>query len=130
LYDSRDGAARETQRSNDAAQQKILTVVARGCMMGGDSNVSANDNPLARALAQWKGEGGSLDADWEKRAALIQEEERILHCLGAAVITRWNNLPVEVQRELFASATSLSDPLPTAELKKQIARFLHSHKDL
>ena len=50
--------------------------------MGGDSNVSAKDNPLARALAQWEGEGGSLDADWEKRAALIQEEERILHCLA------------------------------------------------
>ena len=98
--------------------------------MGNDPKASAFDNPLARALAQWEGEDGSLDADWEKRAALIQEEERILLCLGAAVITRWNNLPMEVQRELFASATSLSDPLPTAEIKKQIARFLHSHKDL
>jgi hypothetical protein len=97
--------------------------------MGSDSNASANGNPLARALARWEREGGSLDADWEKRAALIQEEERILLCLGAAVIIRWNNLPMEVQRELFASAASLSDPLPTAELKKQIARFLHSHKN-
>jgi hypothetical protein len=99
-------------------------------MMGNESNASTKDNPLTRALARWEGEGGSLDADWEKRAAPIQEEERILHCLGAAVITRWNNLPMEVQRELFASATSLSDPLPTAELKKQIARFLHSHKNV
>jgi len=66
--------------------------------MGNDPKTSANNNPLDRALARWEGEGGSLDADWEKRAALIQEEERILLCLGAAVITRWNNLPVEVQR--------------------------------
>jgi hypothetical protein len=50
--------------------------------------------------------------------------------LGAAVISRWNNLPTEVQRELFASAASVGEPLPTADLKEQIARFLHSHKDL
>lgn len=94
------------------------------------SSVSTKDNPLVRALARWEWEGGSLDADWEKRAALIQEEEHILHCLGAAVIMRWNKLPMEVQRELFASAASLSDPLPTAELKEHIARFLHSHKNV
>jgi len=99
-------------------------------MVDRQSNVSTKDNPLVRALARWEWEGGSVDADWEKRAALIQEEEHILHCLGAAVIMRWNNLPTEVQRQLFASASSLSGPLPTAELKEQIARFLHSHKDM
>lgn len=98
--------------------------------MGNESNASTKDNPLVRALARWENEGGSLDAHWAKRAALIQEEEHILHCLGAAVIMRWNNLPMEVQRELFASAASLSRPLPTAELKEQIARFLHSHKNV
>jgi hypothetical protein len=46
------------------------------------------------------------------------------------VIMRWSNLPTEVQRELFASAASLSDPLPTFELKEHIARFLHSHKNV
>ena len=91
---------------------------------------STKDSPLVRALARWENEGGRTGADWEKRAALIQEEERILHCLGAAVIMRWNHLPMEVQRELFTSAASLSVPLRTAELKEQIARFLHSHKDL
>jgi hypothetical protein len=98
-------------------------------MMGNEANKSTKNNPLVRALARWENEGGSLDADWEKRAALIHEEDRILHCLGAAVIMGWNNLPTEVQRELFASAASLSEPLHTAELKGQIARFLHSHKD-
>jgi len=100
-------------------------------MMGNESDTSTKDNPLVRALARWEWEGGSsIEPDWEKRAALIQEEEHILHCLGAAVIMRWNNLPMEVQRELFASAASLSDPLPTAELKEHIARFLHSHKNV
>ncbi len=65
-----------------------------------------------------------------KRAASIQEEERILLCLGAAVIMNWNDWPREIQRELCASAASLSEPLHTAELKEQIARFLHSHKDI
>jgi hypothetical protein len=35
---------------------------------------------------------------------------------------------MEIQRELFQSAVSVSDPLPKAELKEHIARFLHSHK--
>jgi len=95
-----------------------------------ESNASTKSNPLVRALARWEWEGGSLDADYEKRAALIGEEERILHCLGAAVIIRWNKLPMEVQRDLFASAASLNDPLPSPELKKQIARFLRSHKNV
>ena len=99
-------------------------------MIGNESNASTTNNPLVRALARWENEGGSLEADWEKRAALIQEEDYILHCLGAAVTMRWNDLPTEVQWELFASAASLSEPLHTAELKGQIARFLHSHKNV
>lgn len=100
-------------------------------MIGKESDAPAKDNPLVRALARWEWEGGSTaEPDWEKHAALIPEEEHILHCLGAAVIMRWSNLPTEVQRELFASAASLSDPLPTVELKEHIARFLHSHKNI
>ena len=59
-------------------------------MMIKEPNTSTKDNPLVRALARWENEGGRTDTDWEKRAALIQEEERILHCLGAAVIMNWN----------------------------------------
>ena len=95
-----------------------------------EPTTSTKDNPLVRALARWENEGGRTDSGQEERDVLIEEETRILQCLGAAVIARWNNLPTEVQRELFASAVSVSDPLPMAELKAQIARFLHSHKDL
>ena len=99
--------------------------------MAKEPKTSIKDNPLVRALSRWENEGGRTDADREKRAALAKEEEAlILQCLGAAVISRWNNLPTEVQRELFASAVSVGEPLPTADLKEQIARFLHSHKDL
>jgi hypothetical protein len=83
---------------------------------GNKSDGSKNNNPLVRDLARWEWEGGRVYEEWEQRAALIQHEEHILHCLGAAVIMRWNKLPVEVQRELFASAASLTVPSPTFEL--------------
>ncbi len=61
--------------------------------------------------------------------ALAVEEERILRCLGAALIMHWNNLPKKLQRELFDSAGSMGDLLSTEALRAQIARFLHKHKD-
>ena len=57
------------------------------------------------------------------------EEEQILECLGAAVIMRWGTLPTKIQRELFENAASLADLNRTAELKGQIARFLHNRPD-
>ena len=57
------------------------------------------------------------------------EDDKILECLGAAVITRWGTLPTKIQRELFEHATSLADLAQTAPPKSQIARFLHDHKD-
>jgi hypothetical protein len=57
------------------------------------------------------------------------EEDQILRCLGAAVITRWNTIPTKLQRELFDNASSMGDLLQTDLLKGQIARFLHKHKD-
>ncbi|TLG73710.1 hypothetical protein [Methylocystis sp. B8] len=99
--------------------------------MADDLKTSITDNPLVRALSRWENEGGRTDADQEKRADLAKDEEAlILQCLGAAVISRWNKLPTEIQRELFSGAVSIGAPLPTTDLKEQIARFLHSHKDL
>jgi len=57
------------------------------------------------------------------------EDEKILECLGAAVIMRWGTLPTKIQRELFEHATSLADLAQTAPLKGQIARFLHNHNN-
>ena len=42
---------------------------------------------------------------------------------------QWNTIPTKLQRELFDTAGSLGDLLQTAELRGQIARFLHRHKD-
>lgn len=57
------------------------------------------------------------------------QEEHILRCLGAAVIMQWNTLPRKLQRELFDTAGAMGDVLATPELRGQIARFLHKHKN-
>jgi hypothetical protein len=62
-------------------------------------------------------------------AALAAEEEYVLRCLGASVIMQWNTIPTKLRRELFDTAGSMGELLATAELRGQIARFLHKHKD-
>lgn len=88
---------------------------------------------LAKALARWEGEGGSVDLPQESHSGQdIQTqrvEERIVRCLGAAVILQWNHLPTEIQRNLFEAAASMSDHEQQFRLKQEIARFLHDHKD-
>jgi hypothetical protein len=87
----------------------------------------------AGALAGWESEGGApqpkSESNRETRAALAQEEEHVLRCLGAAVIMQWNDLPTQIQRGLFDHAISMGEPRHTAQLKEQIARFLHTHKN-
>jgi hypothetical protein len=62
-------------------------------------------------------------------AELAAEEEHILRCLGAALIMQWTTIPTKLQRELFDTAGAMGDLLTTPELRGQIARFLHKHKD-
>jgi hypothetical protein len=58
-----------------------------------------------------------------------EDEEKILRCLGAALLLRWNTVPTKLQRELFDCASTLGDLQETTPVKGQIARFLHDHKD-
>lgn len=67
--------------------------------------------------------------DRSRGAALADEEEYILRCLGAAIIMQWNALPTTLQREIFDTAGSVGKLLETAALRGQIARFLHKHKN-
>jgi hypothetical protein len=78
------------------------------------------------AIARWDDEGGAAALKVDQSAA---GETQILECLGAAVMMRWAALPTNVQRDLFQYATSLADLTQTAQLKGQIARFLHNRKD-
>jgi hypothetical protein len=110
-------------------------------------NPQTDASDHAAAIARWDDEGGSFksspgetgadvskeapapEADGQKVDQDFAEEEQILGCLGAAVIMRWGTLPTKIQRELFEHATSLADLTQTAQLKGQIARFLHNHKN-
>ena len=65
----------------------------------------------------------------DNSAALVEEDEQILKCLGAAVLMRWNTVPTKLQRELFDCASTIGDLQKTTPLKGRIARFLHNHKD-
>jgi|EndMetStandDraft_8_1072994.scaffolds.fasta_scaffold102496_4 hypothetical protein len=59
----------------------------------------------------------------------VPEEERILLCLGGAVVVTWERLPEEVQQELSTLAASLRDRLQTTPLRAQIARYLNEGAD-
>jgi hypothetical protein len=67
--------------------------------------------------------------NYDHRTVLAEEEERILKCLGAALLMRWNTVPAKLQRELFDCAGALDDLQQSKPLRERIARFLHNHKN-
>ncbi len=76
-------------------------------------------------------DGGGSYADWSIGAAgdrLEDSERDVLLSLGAAVAACWGDLPRDVQKTLFNQAASRNSP-DAAELKNQIAQFLHDHAD-
>jgi Fe-S cluster biosynthesis and repair protein YggX len=100
--------------------------------MNETKKVPKNLFELAKALGRWESEGGSTElqgSELGQEIAPQAAEERILRCLGAAVILQWNDLPTDIQRMIFEDAASMSDPERRFRLKQQMARFLHNHKD-
>ena len=65
----------------------------------------------------------------EKNRTTLAAEDKVLRCLGAALIMQWNTLPAKLQRELFDDAGDMGELLDTSALRGQIARFLHTHKN-
>ena len=89
----------------------------------------AENNSIV-ALDRWEGEGGSNLPGWAARLPaddLAETERRVLIALGAAVVTEWSTLDTDLQRVLFRQAAGGTSA--TAQLREQIARFLHDHKD-
>jgi hypothetical protein len=93
---------------------------------------------LARRLAEWADNEETADnrskqrpsrQDSDRPADQVAEDERILLCLGAAVVVEWDNLPRQVQSELSALAATLRERLQTTALRAQIARFLREGED-
>ena len=97
--------------------------------MGDSNKVPETLYDLVRALGRWENEGGAEQGGEDTRSVDRVDEERVMMCLGAAVILQWNHLPTDIQRTLFEHATSLSDDEHRLQLKQKIAVFLHRHKD-
>jgi hypothetical protein len=74
-------------------------------------------------------EDAVIAQDGADNPSFAADEEKILRCLGAAVIMQWNTLPTKLQKELFDKAGSLDELLDAGSLRAQIARFLHERKD-
>ena len=61
---------------------------------------------MATALDRWDEEGGAQDLAWPlpyEASDLRDVERRVLECLGAALVSEWNDLPTDVQRRLFGT---------------------------
>lgn len=86
-----------------------------------------NFDKIIRSSDTLLSDGGAEKNGDHKPIAEI--EEHILRCLGAAVIMQWNSIPTKLRRELFDTAGSMGGVLKSVELRAQIARFLHKHKD-
>lgn len=93
---------------------------------------------LARRLAEWADNEETAENRSKQRphrqgggqpADQVPEEERILPCLGAAVVVDWDNLPKQVQSDLSALAATMRERLQTTALRAQIARFLRERED-
>jgi hypothetical protein len=86
---------------------------------------------VSNALDRWDEEGGAPAVRWPlpyETGDLLDAERRVLECLGAALVSEWNDPPTDVQRRLFEHSASgkSHDAVP---LKARIARFLHNQKD-
>ena len=57
-----------------------------------------------------------------------QHNDRMARVLGAAVISRWAELPQPIQEKLFEAAVVLGHQTERDEsLREQLAKFLHDH---
>jgi hypothetical protein len=86
---------------------------------------------VASALGRWEEEGGAQVPPWALKyegGNLADTERHVLECLGAALVSHWNELSRDVQRTIFQRAATNTAYDPT-QLKAHIARFLHDHKD-
>jgi hypothetical protein len=92
------------------------------------SEVENTATDKAAAVDRWEAEGGpQLPCGGEIRA-LGESDRHILECLGAAVVSGWNGLPTTIQRVIFKHAVA-RQAYDTAQLRAQVARFLHDHKN-
>ena len=85
--------------------------------MTGELHPQADKSQQAASSPRWEEDGGApaffqnnLNSKISNSgSAALTAEMNLLHCLGTAVIMRWDTLPAKVQRGLFEDARSLDD---------------------
>lgn len=82
----------------------------------GDRHAAIADNEQELAN-NYDSAVNATERDRASGPALATEEERVLRCLGAAIIMQWNALPKSTQREIFDTAASVDEVLETAALR-------------
>ena len=86
----------------------------------------------ATALEEWEAEGGASAAARasENGASPPPPLVRLLlERLGSALVGEWNNFPVRLQRAVYERAVSVSSPSNRPTMRRQMATFLHDHKN-
>src|SRR5271157_4637083 len=88
------------KRSGDHADGKTIE---------GERTPPTSGEGVANALDRWDEEGGAPAVSWPlpyEPSDLLDVERRVLECLGAALVSEWNDPPTDVQRRLFEHAAS------------------------
>jgi hypothetical protein len=106
----------KTTRQDDLANDKASTVV----VLADVEQWGSNNYDEAATISK---------RDGPTRVPLAGDDDTVLRCMGAALIMRWNTLPAKLQKELFDDAGDMGELLDSAALRRQIARFLHTHKN-
>jgi hypothetical protein len=90
-------------------------------------------NEAATPVDAWEAEGGTStgaggagESDASPRPSL---DRLLLERLGAALVDEWSNLPARLQRTVYERAVSESSPSNRSTIRRQMARFLHDHKN-
>jgi hypothetical protein len=111
-----------------APEPSRADAAARIFDMQGRSRATLSDNERWVADNYSKTVHGTKSEEAGK-TRLAVDEERIMRCLGAALIMRWNTVPQKLQRELFDDAGAMGELSDVAVLRDEIARFLHTYTD-
>ncbi len=68
-----------------------------------------------------------MDGGNEKLLVYFEDEEHIVRRLGAAVISRWDEVPDTIRAKLIEQATKVLDADETGQFDAQLKSFLKQH---
>ena len=61
--------------------------------------------------------------------SLDGSDQEVIEALGAGVLMLWNDLPQNIQHQIFERATQVLTSDHSMKVREELALFLHDHKD-